>query len=123
MRILLLLLLLLLPTLSPVAVANRCKGEASFAIPECACTVLNRLDVGWAESEVLSAYYAPDAVTTSTEVEQVRQILSREATCDPALYFMYSRADTVNLGISQTPALIVRDGDREILFFSRWFKR
>lgn len=120
MRILLLSLVL---SISPVAVANRCKGEASFAIPECACTVLNRLDAGWAESKVLSAYYAPDAVATSTEVEQVRQILSREATCDPTLYFMYSRSDTIHLGISQTPSLIVRDGDREILFFSRRFRR
>jgi hypothetical protein len=122
MRICLALLLTLL-SISPVAVANRCRGEASFAIPECACSVRNRLDAGWAESKVLSAYYAPDAVATPAEVEQVRQILSREATCDPNLYFMYSRADTVNLGISQTPALVVSDGDREILFYSRWFRK
>jgi hypothetical protein len=120
MRILLLFLVL---SISPVAVANRCKGEFSAAIRECACSVRNRLDVGWSEAKVLSAYYAPDVTATPSEVEQVRRILSREAPCDPNLYFMYSRSDTIYLKISRPPALVVRQGDREILFYARWFKK
>lgn len=106
------------------AVANRCKGEASFAIPECACTVRNRLDVGWNPAKVLGHYYAPNAKATPAEVATVRSILTGTTPCDPALYFMFSRADTEYLGIAHmTPALIVQDGGREVRFFGRWFRR
>lgn len=65
MAILLALVLLLQP--APVtpfthAVAKRCTGEGSHpqAIRICACTVKHRLEAGWSERSVLSAYYAPD---------------------------------------------------------------
>lgn len=54
--------LLIIATLPfATAVANRCKGEFSAAIPECACTVRNRIEAGWNPARVLSAYYAPDS--------------------------------------------------------------
>lgn len=120
----LILLLTALLTLTPDAVASRCKGEASFAIAQCGCSIVNRLSAGWSEETVLSAYYAEDVAATAEEVETVSRILNRELYCSPDLYFMYSKADTVYLGIADvTPALVVTSGGREVRFFSRWFRR
>lgn len=106
------------------AVANRCKGEFHAAIPECACTVRNRLDAGWNPAKVLRHYYAVDSQATAAEVATVRSILTGATPCDPALYFMYSRADTEYLGIAHmTPALVVSDAGREVRFFERWYRR
>lgn len=77
--------------LLPGVVASRCKGEASFAIAECACTVRNRIEAGWNPARVMSAYYAPDMPATPGEVASVAAILTGNEPCDPALYFMYSR--------------------------------
>lgn len=105
------------------AVANRCKGEASFAVGPCACTVRNRIEAGWNPAKVLSHYYAPDVSATSAEVAEVRSILAGKASCEPALYFMYSRADVAYLGIGHhAPALVVQAGGREVRFYGRWFR-
>lgn len=117
------LLISVLMALTPDSVANRCRGEFSAGIPECACTVRNRLSAGWNPDLVLSAFYAPDVAATAEEVEMVRQILDKEISCNPDLYFMYSKADTVYLGIEHmTPVLVVTSGKKEVRFFPRWFR-
>ena len=40
-------LAILLAALTPQAVADKCKGEASGAIHLCSCTVRSRLQAGW----------------------------------------------------------------------------
>ena len=112
--------------LTPQAVARRCNGEfsAPAALVPCACTVRNRLAAGWNPAKVLSAYYAPDSHASEAQVQDVADVLSGEVACDPGLYFMYSRSDTVALGIeAYTPALVVQDGGREVRFYGRWFRR
>ena len=90
----------------------------------CACTVRNRLDAGWNPAKVLSAYYAPDSHASEAQVAQVADVLSGETACSADLYFMYSRSDTVALGIeAYTPALVVQDGGREVRFYGWWFRR
>lgn len=80
-------------TLSPMTdnfyydVAARCKGEASFAIKECAATVRNRIEVGWNKNKVLDAYYAPDITPTEEEVHLVRDAFEDENYL-PTVYFM-----------------------------------
>jgi hypothetical protein len=80
-------------------VAARCKGEADFAIPECACTVYNRLQAGWSEALVLSAYYAPDKAPSRLEVWVVEGVL--EQGCNQPLYFMFGRGDLWVVGDTQ----------------------
>lgn len=110
--------------LLPGVVASRCKGEASFAIAECACTVRNRIEAGWNPARVLEHYYASDSRATHDEVATVQAILAGDAPCDPALYFMWSRADVQHLGIGHyPPALVVQNGGRAVMFFDRWFRR
>jgi hypothetical protein len=118
------LVLIMLGLSFPEQVAQRCKGEFSASVAECACTVKNRLDVGWARSKVLSAYYAPDKKVTADEIYTVEDVLNEQTFCNSRYYFMYSLADTKNLGIDQVkPELIVRSGNSEIRFFGRWFRR
>lgn len=110
--------------LLPGVVASRCKGEASFAIAECACTVRNRIEAGWNPARVLEHYYASDSRATHDEVATVQAILAGDAPCDPALYFMWSRADVQHLGIGHyPPALVVQNGGREVRFYPRFFRR
>ena len=109
--------------LSPVAVANRCAAEASFAVRECACTVVNRLAAGWNPAKVLSAYYAPDGHASEAQVQAVADVLDGSAACDPDLYFMYGSGDEHAANLTgYTPALVVRRGDGEVWFYSRWFR-
>ena len=108
----------------PALVASRCKGEASFAVGQCACTVKNRLDAGWVKGKVLSAFYAPDVQATNLEIDAVAAVLDGTARCDPRLYFMYSKADTIHLGIDHlTPVLSVKSENKEVRFYERWFRR
>lgn len=120
-----LLLIALLWTLTPQAVANKCNGEASFAVRECACTVVNRIAAGWSPGRVLEAYYAPAITATAEQVQAVADVMAGRGTCGPGLYFMYSRADVRWLGYEgYTPALVVQDGSgREVRFYERWFRR
>lgn len=106
----------------PEQVANKCKGEASFAITACACTVRNRLDAGWAQGKVLFAYYANNQQATVEDVTGVTRILEGLDACSPDLYFMYSREDVRSLGIKQEPSLTVSSGNKAVLFFKRWFR-
>lgn len=79
-------------------VAAKCKGEAAFALPECACTVVNRLARGWDESSVLMAYFAKPRIPTEAEVWMVNYVL--ENGCAADYYFMFSKEDVYHLGIS-----------------------
>lgn len=106
-------------------IANRCKGEASFAIAECACSVLNREKAGWNKGLVLNAYYAPDVQATPGEVALVENVMNGTEMCNPDLYFMLSPQCTITLGISTLgPVLTVKDpnSNKEIRFFERWYK-
>jgi hypothetical protein len=117
-------LALLLLALTPTAIAQRCAGEASFAVQECACTVRNRLDAGWSAHRVLEAYYAPDAHATPAQVATVAAVMAGDEACSADLYFMYSWADVAYLGLGDyTPALVVESNGKVIFFFPRWFKR
>ncbi len=110
--------------LTPAAIAARCRGEAAFAIPACACTVKNRLSVGWSEWRVLSAYYAPSIPAIPAQIDAVADVMSGASECDPALYFMWSKSDVRALRLERfEPALVVKDGSKEVRFYSRWFKR
>lgn len=111
--------------LTPGMVAAKCAGEASFALRECSCTVVNRLHAGWSEYRVLDAYYAPSVAATPEQVAAVAEVMEGRAACDPGLYFMWSREDVRWLGYEvYTPALVVTDGvGREVRFYGRWFRR
>ena len=111
--------------LSPVAVANRCTAEASFAVRECSCAVRNRIAAGWNPAKVLSAFYAPDAVATPDQVQAVADMLDGSAVCDKRLYFMWSDADIAYLRLeAYTPALVVTGDDgRKVSFYSRRFQK
>lgn len=109
-------------TTFPERVAARCTGEASFAVPECACSVKNRLDAGWAESKVLSAYYAPDVRPTQDAIEVTRKTLAGEIECNKDFYFMFSLQDTIYLGLNDIePAgkVIRTEGVSEIWLYPR----
>lgn len=86
--------------------AAQCKGEADFAIPECACTVWSRLQSGWTEDTVFVPYYAEPVTPTEFEVWMAGEVLSRGCAQQP-LYFMFSKADIDKLGITFIPALVV----------------
>ena len=124
MKNIILILAVLLCLSFPEQVARRCKGEFSDRIVECACTVKNRLNVGWLQSKVLSAYYAKDKEVTAEEIQIAKDILDGQTFCNSRYYFMYSLADTKNLGIENIqPELIIRSEGKEVRFFSRWFRK
>lgn len=101
-------------------VAARCKGEASFALSACACTVRNRLQAGWSQNKVLHAYHAPDARPTAVEVELVGNVLDGAATCDARLYYMYGLGDVFRLGLQHTPPLLkIVHGQKQVWFYGR----
>lgn len=108
----------------PTRVAARCKGEASFAIRDCACTVYNRLEAGWSEHNVLDPYFAVDVTPTDKEVQRVRALLTTG--CKEAYYFMYSKEDVYALGISHIHPLQRRfsaDGTREVWFYEQGYRK
>lgn len=113
-----------LAILTPAAIAAKCRGEASFAVSQCACTVRNRLDAGWSEYRVLDAYHAPSVQASPEQVQLVADVMSGAISCDPGLYFMYGAGDVQALKLEQfEPALIVRSGDKEVRFYQRRFRR
>jgi hypothetical protein len=110
--------------LTPQMVADKCVSEAAFALPQCACTVVNRLRVGWSEYRVLDHYYAKSGRATPVQVATVAAVMDGRAACSPDLYFLYSASDVAYLGIGNyEPALVVRRGDQEVWLFERWFRR
>ena len=113
----------LLWTLTPQAVANKCAAEASFAVRECACTVVNRIAEGWSPARVLDAYYAPSITATAEQVQAVADVLDGRAACGDE-YFIYSWQDVQYLGYEDyMPVAVIQDGDKEVWLFSRWFRR
>lgn len=93
-------------------VANRCRGEATFAIQACACTIKNRLAAGWSEQRVLEHYYAPDSRATPADIAQVAAVLDGRTICPPDFYFMFSETDRRYLGLASARASgkITQDG-------------
>ena len=98
MSVLLAVALLLQP--APVtpfthAVAKRCTGEGSHpqAIRICACTVKHRLEAGWGEHSVLSAYYAPDV--TPTEEGLLAAAAGLNGACQGGEYFLMEHGSAV----------------------------
>lgn len=83
-------LLLQPPPVTPFthAVAARCTGEGSHpqAIRICACTVKHRLEAGWSERNVLSAYYAPDV--PPSEEGLVAAAAGLDGACQGEEYFL-----------------------------------
>ena len=77
------------------AVAARCTGEGSHpqAIRICACTVKHRLDAGWGERNVLSAYYAPDV--PPTEEGLLAAAAGLNGACQGEEYFLMERASAI----------------------------
>lgn len=111
----------------PAHVAAICKGEASFAIEACACSVRNRLDAGWRPELVMSAYYAPAVPVEAEEIELVRRVLAGETPCNPDFYFMLEPASAIALGMTHlAPAGVVTAPDgRHVFFYPRraWRER
>lgn len=101
-------------------VANRCRGEATFAIQACACTIKNRLAAGWSERRVLEHYYAPDSHATPTEVAQVAAVLDGRTVCPVDFYFMFSETDRRYLGLASNRASgKVTQNDKVIWLYAR----
>jgi len=119
------ILALALFVLTPQAVARRCNGEfsAPAALVPCACTVANRLRVGWNPAKVLSAYHASDAPATPAQVAIVADVLNGETACRDDLYFMYGKGDAAAAHLAgYTPALVVKRGKQEVWFYTRNFR-
>ena len=71
-------------------VAARCAGEAGWieGVHLCSCTVQNRLQHGWAESDVLTAYYANDAQPTDAMISATKKGLENHD-CPANAYFLF----------------------------------
>lgn len=105
---------------NPVRVAARCKGEASFAVAGCACTVVERLEAGWNPAKVLNAYYAGDSRPTEEDVAVVQSVLSGRVDCIDGMYYMFSASDTNYLHLDRDKATVsVSDKGREIYFYPK----
>lgn len=116
------------PLPDPAHVAGICKGEASFAIEECACSVQNRVGAGWRPDLVMSAYYAPWIPPTEHEIELVATVLAGKTDCNPDFYYMLEPASVIHLGMSHLePAGVIKspDGNRRVSFYPReaWRER
>lgn len=101
----------------PRRVAERCKGEAHFAIAPCGCVVKNRLAAGWSEETVLQAFYAEDVPAKDAEVWIIERVLTGYWPCHPLLWFMWSREDVQRLGLEECDAIQVVRRNGKIVFF------
>ena len=121
------LLALFTPQPDPAHVAAVCKGEASFAIEACACSVRNRLDAGWRPDLVMTAYYAPAVPVAAEEIDLVSRVLAGATPCNRDFYFMLEPASVLALGMSHlAPAGVVTAPDgRRVSFYPRraWRER
>jgi len=103
----------------PRRVAERCKGEAHFAIAPCGCVVKNRLAAGWTEATVLEAFYAADVAAKDAEVWLIERVLTGYWPCDPRIYFMFSTADVTRLDLEVCNAILeVRRNGKVVYFFA-----
>jgi hypothetical protein len=116
------IVLLLLPQIAHAQVpfveqvAARCKGEAAFAVSECACTVHNRLSGGWSEHNVLIAYFAEDVTPTEFDIWVTAHVLKNG--CREDLWFMFSSQDVAKLGLDYVlPLLTVRSEEGKVVRF------
>lgn len=101
-------------------VADRCTGEASFAVEACACTVKNRIDVGWNPAKVLNAYYAPDIASSADSQATVAAILAGETDCPDTYYYIWSSSDLRYIGLDERNASDRHcEGDRCVFTFPR----
>ncbi len=98
------LLLLLLAPLTPTAVAGRCAGESQTAVNLCACTVRHRLEAGWAEAKVLTAYYARSRTPTAEQVQQASDGLAGIG-CIGTEFYLFSKADMRSLRMIESCAV------------------
>ncbi|HPC92907.1 MAG TPA: hypothetical protein P5317_11645 [Myxococcota bacterium] len=100
-------ILIVLVQLNPftLSVASRCAGEAGWnsGVHLCACTVKARLDHGWSESSVLSAYYAKDATPTEGMIEEAKLGLSGDG-CPTDAYFLFEEFSVAKLGLDKACA-------------------
>jgi hypothetical protein len=90
-------------------VAQRCKGEASWAIALCACVVRNRVEAGADEAHVLDAFFAHDLPATAAEIDLARRVLVGLWPCDPRLWYMFGGVDVARLGLEPAAALVVTE--------------
>lgn len=102
-------------------VAARSLGEGSFAVPEIACTVKNRLQVSGASlNAVLRAYHARDVQPQPATIEVVRQVFEGELPCPATWWYALSLQDTRHWQPHPQPALIIRRNNRsQIWIFHR----
>jgi hypothetical protein len=100
-------------------VAAVCKGEAYWAIRDCACTVSNRLNEGATEESVLESYYATPIPATMVEVSRVHALLTLG--CPQPYHFMYSLQDVHRLGISHIPPLKILPSPTSGTRYQVWF--
>lgn len=99
-------------------VAAKCKGEARFAIAECATTVYNRLQYAWTEENVLDPYFATSIMPTRSEAWIVDSILVAPQSPDERLFFMLSYSDLQNLCLDPNDALVTKtNGVLSVYFY------
>lgn len=101
-----------------------CKGEASFAVDECVCTVHNRLFHGWSEELVVkNAYFATPQPVSEDEIARAKQILDGEIACDPDLYFIFEPYSVQLLGFEAVPARLHIDAPGRPGVWVRFYAR
>lgn len=102
-------------------VAARSLGEGSFAVPEIACTVKNRLQVSGASiNVVLRAYHARDVRPQPQHIELVRQVFEDELPCPATWWYALSLQDTRHWKPHPQPAIVIRRNPRsQIWIFHR----
>lgn len=103
-------------------VAARSLGEGSFALPEIACTIKNRLRVSRASlSTVLRAYHASDVSPKPAQIEIVRRVFEGELVCPATWWYALSLQDTKHWRPHQRPPVkVVQSSARkQILIFER----
>lgn len=103
-------------------VAARSLGEGSFALPEIACTIKNRLRVSRASlSAVLRAYHARDVQPKPAQIEVVRQVFEGEFACPATWWYALSLQDTKYWRPHHRPPVkVIKQSDRkQILIFDR----
>lgn len=95
------------------------------ALSTLACTVKNRIDVGWNPHKVLNHYYAPFVPPTKQEIELVKRILTEDYDCG-TVYFAYSNNDVYALGYTKyKPEKVICTATNSLCinFYERWFKK
>ena len=100
-------------------VAAKCKGEAYWAIRDCACTVWNRIEQGIDEDLVLGGYFADPIPATPSEVARVHALIVLG--CPEPYYFMFSLQDVHKLGIHNITPLKIAPSPISGTTYQVWF--